>query len=187
MKTKDFLSGMMFAFFDWVQAARLCRVCVPGTILVAAWSAAGQQDFSNVEIKTIHVASIIYMLQGAGGNIGVSVGADGILIVDDQFAPLAEKIEAALTQLNPGKLKFVLNTHWHFDHTGGNENLGKAGAIIVAHENVRKRMSTEQMIEFMNMKTKPDPKIALPVITFSSDLTFHINGDEVRKILEMAV
>src|SRR5262245_57556279 len=86
--------------------------------------ATAQQDFSKVEIKAIHVAKNIYMLQGAGGNIGVSVGADGILIVDDQFAPLAEKIEAALNQLNPGKLKFVLNTHYHGDHTGGNAHFG---------------------------------------------------------------
>src|SRR5678816_4038209 len=103
-------------------------------VLVTMPLVCGQQDFSNVEIKAIHVAKNIYMLQGAGGNIGVSVGPDGILIVDDQFAPLAAKIEAALKELNPGKLKFVLNTHFHGDHTGGNAHFSHE-AHIIAHTN----------------------------------------------------
>src|ERR1041384_1765200 len=101
--------------------------------------ALAQQNFDNVEVKATHVARNIYMLTGSGGNIGVSVGPDGLLIVDDQFAPLAEKIEAALKQLNPGKLKFVLNTHFHGDHTGGNAHFGRE-AHIIAHSNVRKRL-----------------------------------------------
>src|SRR5881296_3268260 len=108
-------------------------------LLALASLAHAQQDFSKVEIKTVHVAKNIYMLQGASGNIGVSVGPDGLLIVDDQFAPLADKIEAALKQLNPGRLKFVLNTHFHGDHTGGNAHFGRDPHII-AHTNVRKRL-----------------------------------------------
>jgi glyoxylase-like metal-dependent hydrolase (beta-lactamase superfamily II) len=115
------------------------KVLFGAVLLAVATFASAQQDFSKVEVKAIHVAKNIYMLTGSGGNIGVSVGPDGILIVDDQFAPLAEKIEAALKQLHPGKLKFVLNTHYHGDHTGGNAHFGRQGQII-AHTNVRKRL-----------------------------------------------
>jgi len=127
---------------------------------------AQQKDWSKVEIKVIHVAKNVYMLQGEGGNIGVSVGDDGLLIVDDQFAPLAPKIEAALKQLHPGKLKFVLNTHHHGDHTGGNAHFGH-DAHIIAHENVFKRLAGS-------------PKDALPVITFDDSLHLHFNGEEIR-------
>ena len=137
--------------------------------LVLAPLAHAQQDFSKVEIKTIHVAGNVYMLQGAGGNIGVSAGLDGLLIVDDQFAPLAGKIEAALKQLNPGKLKFVLNTHYHGDHTGGNAHFGR-DAHIIAHANVRKRLGG-----------KPgDSKPELPIITFDDSLSVHFNGEEIK-------
>lgn len=130
-----------------------------------------QQDFSNVQIKAIHVAKNIYMLQGAGGNIGVSVGPDGLLIVDDQFAPLATKIEAALKELNPGKLKFVLNTHYHGDHTGGNAHFGRE-AHIIAHTNVRKHLSSD----------KNQDKSGLPIITFDESLSVHFNGEEIKAI-----
>src|SRR5688500_16769481 len=109
-------------------------------ILVTASTAYAQEDYSKVEIKASKVAGNVYMLEGRGGNIGVSVGSDGILIVDDQFAPLAEKIKAALKTLGEGKLKFVLNTHWHGDHTGGNAAFSSEGSII-AHTNVRKRLA----------------------------------------------
>src|SRR5215468_2235755 len=115
------------------------RVLTIAILVAGATFATAQQDFSKVEIKATQVAKNIYMLTGSGGNIGVSVGPDGILIVDDQFAPLADKIEAALKQLDPGKLKFVLNTHYHGDHTGGNAHFGRQGHII-AHTNVRKRL-----------------------------------------------
>jgi len=138
-----------------------------------------QQDFSKVEIRTEKLSDTVYMLVGAGGNLGLSVGDDAVFLVDDQFAPLTPKIEAAIARITPKPVKFVLNTHWHGDHTGGNENLGKAGALIVAHENVRKRMSVENFIEFLGMKTEPDPRIALPVVTFTTDITFHLNGDEI--------
>jgi len=146
---------------------------------LVALPAFAQQDFSKVEIRTEKLADTVYMLVGAGGNLGLSVGEDAVFLVDDQFAPLTPRIEAAIAKLTPKPVKFVLNTHWHFDHTGGNENLGKAGSVIVAHENVRKRMSVENFIEFLGMKTKPDPRIALPVVTFTSDVTFHLNGDEI--------
>jgi cyclase len=146
-----------------------CIRCV--LFLAIAAIAQAQQDFSNVEIKAIPVAKNIYMLQGAGGNIGVSVGPDGILIVDDQFAPLAGKIAAALQQLNPGKLKFVLNTHHHGDHTGGNAQFSRE-AHIIAHTNVRKRLGGDQ----------PEGKAGLPIITFDDSLSLHFNGEEIKAI-----
>lgn len=139
------------------------------------------QDFSKVEIKATKVAGNVYMLEGSGGNIGVSVGPDGILIVDDQFAPLADKIKATLKTLGEGKLKFVLNTHWHGDHTGGNMVFGPE-APIIAHDNVRKRLATEQKSEFFKRTTPASPKEALPVITFDQSLSVHFNGEEIRVI-----
>ena len=129
-----------------------------------------QRNFDNVEIKTVPVARNIYMLEGSGGNIGVSVGVDGNLIVDDQFAPLAQKIDAAVQKLNPGKLKFVLNTHHHGDHTGGNAAFGAKDATIIAQSNVRKRLSGEA-----NAK-----QAALPVITFEQSASVHFNGEEIK-------
>jgi cyclase len=156
---------------------RVLAVCTAGLFAVAA---SAQQDFSKVEIQTEKLADTVYMMTGAGGNLGLSVGEDAVFVIDDQFAPLTPKIQAAIAKLSSQPVRFVLNTHWHFDHTGGNENLGKAGALIVAHENVRKRLSTEGFIEFLGMKTKPEPKVALPVLTFTRDLAFHLNGDEIR-------
>lgn len=140
-----------------------------------------QDDLSKVEIKATKISGNVYMLEGAGGNIGVSVGADGILIVDDQFAPLADKIKAALKNLGDGKLKFILNTHWHGDHTGGNAQFGRE-APIIAHDNVRKRLSTEQRLEFFKQTVPPSPKEALPVITFDQSLSVHFNGEEIKVI-----
>jgi cyclase len=139
------------------------------------------QDFSKVEIKVTKVAGNVYMLEGSGGNIGVSVGADGILIVDDQFAPLADKIKAALKTLGEGKLKFVLNTHYHGDHTGGNIVFGP-DAPIIAQTNVRKRLSTEQVSKFFNRTTPASPKEALPVITFDQSVSVFFNGEEIKVI-----
>jgi glyoxylase-like metal-dependent hydrolase (beta-lactamase superfamily II) len=149
--------------------------------VVAVCECQAQQDFSKVEIKATKVAGNVYMLEGSGGNIGVSVGSDGILIVDDQFAPLADKIKAALKGLGEGKLKFILNTHWHGDHTGGNVAFGPE-APIIAHDNVRKRLSTEQKSEFFKRTTPASPKEALPVITFGQSLSVHFNGEEIRVI-----
>lgn len=141
------------------------------------WS---QQDFSKVEIETIEVAPSVHMLVGAGGNIGVSTGSDGILVIDDQYAPLTEKILAAIKAISDRPVDFIVNTHWHGDHTGGNENMGKAGAVIVAHRNVRARMSTEQFSSFFDRTTPPSPPGALPVVTFTEDVSFHFNGDELH-------
>ncbi len=143
----------------------------------AAASAPGQQDFSNVEIKTTRVAGKVYMLEGRGGNIGVSVGEDGVLIVDDQYAPLADKIKAALGKLGSDKPKYILNTHWHGDHTGGNPQFGRDGTII-AHTNVRKRLDTQQ--ELFGRTVEPLPKEGLPIITFDESLSIHFNGEEIR-------
>jgi len=147
---------------------------------VVAGLALSQQDFSKVEIETIEVAPSVHMLVGSGGNIGISTGSDGILVIDDQYAPLTEKILAAIKAISDRPVDFVVNTHWHGDHTGGNENMGKAGAVIVAHRNVRARMSTEQFSSFFNRTTPPSPPGALPVVTFAEDVSFHFNGDELH-------
>ena len=148
--------------------------------LLAVLPARAQQDFSAVQIQTTPVAGSVYMLTGRGGNIGLSVGEDGAFIVDDQYAPLTDKIRAAIGALTDHPVRFVVNTHWHGDHTGGNENFGEAGALIVAHENVRARMSTEQFIEAFGSRTPPSPAAALPVITFTDAVTFHWNGETIR-------
>lgn len=150
--------------------------------VLATWApaVAQQQDFSKVQIGTVPVADGLYMLTGSGGNIGVSVGADGFVLVDDQFAELVDKIRAALAELGDGNVRLVLNTHWHFDHTGGNEKLENAGALVLAHENVRKRMSTRQFTQFFNMESPPSPHDALPELTFTRDVTLHLNGQTIR-------
>jgi cyclase len=161
-------------------ARSLLLACV-ATFLSAFLSAAAlaQEDFSKVEIKTDKLSDTTYVMFGSGGNLGVSAGEDAVFVIDDQFAPLTPKILAAIAKLSDKPVKFVLNTHWHSDHTGGNINMGKAGALIVAQDNVRKRMSTEGFIEFMGMKTNPEPKVALPVVTFSTDTTFYLIGEEI--------
>jgi cyclase len=141
------------------------------SVVVSGWTAHGQSSGSDVVIKAVHAAKNVYMLEGSGGNIGASVGPDGVLIVDDQFAPLAPRIEAALKELNPGPVKFVLNTHFHGDHTGGNAYFGQH-ASIVAHDHVRERMA----------KTAGTKTAALPVITFDQSLHLHFNGEEIRVI-----
>ncbi len=145
------------------------RLILVSTLLATIVSSAAAEDFSKVEIKAIHVAGNIYMLSGSGGNIGVSAGPDGILLVDDQFAPLAEEIEAALKELNPGKVKFVINTHFHGDHTGGNAHFGKFASII-AQANARKRLGGQP----------GDSKPELPAITFGDSLSVHFNGEEIK-------
>jgi len=137
------------------------------------------QDYSQVEINTVQVSDNIYMLQGAGGNIGICVGDDGVFMIDDQFAPLNEKIMAAVAAVSDKSVKFLLNTHWHGDHTGGNEPIGKTGAVIVAHDNVRKTLTEDQFVEFFNMTTPASSKVALPVVTFTDAVTFHFNNEEI--------
>jgi cyclase len=143
-------------------------------------AAAQERDFSKVEIKVTPVAGKVYMLEGAGGNMAASVGEDGILLVDDQFEPLAPKIRAALQGIaSGGKLKFVVNTHWHGDHTGGNKVFGLE-APILAQSNVRRRLSAEQTV--MGNKVPPSPKQALPVLTYDQSVSVHWNGEEIKLV-----
>jgi cyclase len=151
-----------------------------GTALVVAQN----QDFSKVQMKVSKVAGNVYMLQGAGGNIGVSVGDDGIVIVDDEYAPLADKIQAALKGITDKPVRFVINTHYHGDHTGGNEYFQKQ-APIIAQDNVRKRLESGGAAgngSSIHMENKPSPHDALPIITFDHDVTVHLNGEDIRAL-----
>ncbi len=155
-----------------------------GLVLLSVLTYAQEQDFSKVQMKVTHVAGGIYMLEGAGGNIGVSVGEDGIVIVDDEYAPLAEKIRAALKGITDKPVRFVINTHYHGDHTGGNA-LFQKDAPIIAQDNVRKRL--EEGVKAGNLgsvalEQKAQPKEALPIITFDHDVTVHLNGEDIRAL-----
>lgn len=146
----------------------------------AATAAAQPPAWDKVEIKVERVAPGVAVLFGRGGNIGLSYGADGNIIIDDQYAPLTERILAAIRTLDPDPIRFVINTHWHGDHTGGNENVGRTGAVIVAHDNVRRRMSMEQLVR--GDIVPPSPSGALPVVTFGEGVTFHLNGDDLQVV-----
>jgi glyoxylase-like metal-dependent hydrolase (beta-lactamase superfamily II) len=149
-------------------------------MLAAPAPATAQTDWDDVEVKTVKVADGVYMLEGRGGNIGLCTGEDGAFLVDDQYAPLTDKIKAAIAEVSGNEVKFLLNTHWHGDHTGGNENFGEAGAIIFAHENVRKLMSKGQFMKFFNQDVPAASEGALPVVTFTDALTFRWNGEEIH-------
>jgi cyclase len=156
------------------------RKALVALLAVLAFGAHAQQrNFDAVQIKTTQVAPGIYMLEGEGGNIGVSAGEDGVFLIDDQFAPLTPKILAAVKAISDKPVRFLINTHWHGDHTGGNENLGKAGVVILAQDNVYKRLSTGGVIEMLKQSYAPAAKAALPVITFNDTATLHLNGDDV--------
>ena len=155
------------------------RLLVCGALALPGVLAA-QRNFDSVQVRTIKVADGVYMLAGAGGNIGVSAGKDGVILVDDQFAPLTAKIKAAVAAIDPGAIRFVLNTHWHGDHTGGNENLARAGVLIIAQENVRHRMSVDQFVAALRDTVRASPAAALPVVTFSDAVTFYLNGDSIE-------
>lgn len=144
-----------------------------------AWAQA-QTQTEELTVTATHVAGCVWRLEGRGGNIGVCAGEDGIFMVDDQYAPLTPAILEAVQRIQAGPVRFVLNTHWHFDHTGGNENLGKGGSLIVAHDNVRERMSTDQFMAFLDRNVPASPPGALPVVTFGDDITFHVNGETVH-------
>jgi glyoxylase-like metal-dependent hydrolase (beta-lactamase superfamily II) len=147
--------------------------------LLAAASAFAQRDFSKVEVKATLVSGSVYMLTGLGGNIGVSIGDDGIVVIDDQYAPLAPKIEAAMKGITDKPVRFIINTHYHGDHTGGNEYFGQKGTIV-AHDNVRKRL--EAGTTFSGVTTPPAPKGALPIVTFNDTLTVHLNGEDIKAV-----
>ncbi len=148
------------------------------------WAFAQNDDFSKVQIKVTKVAGNVYMLEGAGGNIGASVGEDGIVVVDDQYAPLADRIQAALKGITDKPVRFIINTHYHEDHTGGNSYFQKQ-APIIAHDNVRKRLEsggTAGNGASVRFEAKPQPKDALPIITFDHDVTVHLNGEDIRAL-----
>jgi cyclase len=144
-------------------------------LIVPAWGVA--QDFDQIQISTTPVRGSIYMLQGSGGNIGVSTGDDGTFIVDDQFAPLSAKIQAAVRGITPSPVDFVVNSHWHYDHSDGNENFGRAGATIVAQDNSRKRMESTQVVSLDGRVQEPYDEVGLPRITFHDSMRFYYNGD----------
>ncbi|MDX1396068.1 MAG: MBL fold metallo-hydrolase, partial [Gemmatimonadota bacterium] len=171
------------ARFAATRASRVVTLAIGVVFAVGGLpssAAAVQQDWDAVEIEVTHVAGQVYMLVGQGGNIAVSSGPDGALMVDDQFAPLADKIRAALGEIGQSPeaadLKFVLNTHWHGDHTGGNVEFGPE-ATIIAHENVRERLATPQ--DRGGNVTPPAPDVALPVITFDRSVDVHFNGERI--------
>jgi len=170
----------------WKPAARVTLVL--GVLLALGICVRPQnQDFSKVQIKVTKVSANIYMLEGEGGNIAASVGEDGIVIVDDQFAPLADKIQAALKDLKitDKPVRFVINTHYHGDHTGGNEPFANSGSTVIAQDNVRRRLEsggTAGNGGSIKTEAKPAPKGALPVITFEHDVTVHLNGEDIRAL-----
>ncbi|MDH3786883.1 MAG: MBL fold metallo-hydrolase, partial [Acidobacteriota bacterium] len=145
-------------------------------------SCAIAQDAEEVTIGVEKVVDGVYMLTGRGGNLGLAVGDDGAFLIDDQYAPLSDKIRSAVESVSKTPLRFIVNTHWHGDHTGGNENLGSGGVTILAHDNVRQRMSVEQVMEVFDLTTPPSPTAALPVITFPDRITFHMNGLEIETL-----
>ena len=149
---------------------------VSALIMLFVGSAAAQQerDWDAVKLQVHHVAGGVYYLEGTGGNIGLSIGEDGVIMIDDQFAPLTDRIVAAIKEVSDGDIRFVINTHVHGDHTGGNENLGEMGVIILANDLVRVRMT--QGIR----GGPPAPEIALPLLTYSDTITLHLNGEEVH-------
>jgi len=161
------------------SAAVACALLVVPTFI-----AAQDEDFSKVQIKVTKVSGSVYMLEGAGGNIGASVGEDGIVVVDDQYAPLAEKIQAALKGVTDKPVRFIINTHYHGDHTGGNAFFQKE-APVIAHDNVRKRLESGSIagnLGSVSRERKPAPKEALPILTFDHDVTVHLNGEDIRAL-----
>jgi len=154
---------------------KFIKQCILACMAIATFGM--QAQGKEVKIKVNKLTEHIYMLVGQGGNIGLFVGKDGVFMIDDQFAPLTPKILAAIKTVTDKPVKYLINTHWHGDHTGGNLNMAKEGAIIVSHENVRKRMSMDQVIR--GKTRKASPKKALPVITFTEDMMYHFNGDDV--------
>ncbi len=158
---------------------KLARWMTALCVLTAA-DLQAQTNFDTVQVRPQKLTDQLYVLFGAGGNIAVSIGDDGAFIVDDQFAPLSAKIKAEVAKLTNKPIRYVANTHWHGDHTGGNVNFGRDGAVIVAHDNVRNRMGSEQVRG--ENRTPPSPREALPVVTFNETLTLHLNGDSVRVI-----
>lgn len=146
----------------------------------ALFAPAIAQAPAEARVETQRVTGDIYMLSGGGGNIGLFVGSDGPVLIDDEFAPVAPKVRAAVAAISDRPVRFLLNTHWHVDHAGGNEEFGRTGAIIVAQDAVRQRLSTEQANPMSGRRTPASPPVALPVITFGETLKLHLNGDDLE-------
>lgn len=155
-------------------------ILLAAVLTLAASPAVAQLKPPDLTVHSEQVAPGIHVLFGNGGNIGVSTGADGVFLIDDQYAPLTPAVIAALKDLGAGVPRFVLNTHWHGDHTGGNENLAKEGAIIIAHDQVRARMGSNQFLSFLQSAVPASPPAALPILTFGDAVTLHLNGDEIH-------
>ena len=151
-------------------------------VLLFASCSATAQNFDSVEIKTTNVAGPVYMLEGSGGNIGVLIGNDGVILIDDQFAPLSEKIKKAIAAISDKPIRFIINTHFHGDHSDGNKVFGGEGSIIVAHENVRKRLSADHFFTSFKQEQKAMSYEGLPKITFAESLNFNMNGETVQVI-----
>ena len=167
----------------------MTRLSVAALIMVAQaapvwaqrdWTSAQLENFSALEIQVVQASENVYMLVGAGGNIGLSVGDDGAFVIDDQFAPMSDKVLAAIAGITDADIEFLVNTHYHDDHSGSNEAFGAAGALIIAHDNVRARMSTDQFRAIFGELYPARSASALPVVTFSDEMTFHWNGDTIR-------
>ena len=145
-------------------------------ILLTAVSSASAQE-KKVEFTTFQLSDTVYMLKGRGSNVGISTGEDGVYIIDDQVRPVTSQLLQAIQKISNKPIRFVINTHYHADHTGGNETIGNAGAVIIAHDNIHKRMRTEQVSIFMNKTTPPYAEAALPVVTFNDQMSLHLNGE----------
>jgi glyoxylase-like metal-dependent hydrolase (beta-lactamase superfamily II) len=161
----------------------LKRYALPALAILSVTATSGAVqalDFAKATFKTVKVAPGLHMLSGVGGNIAVSSGPDGVFLVDDEFARMSVKLRAAVRAISNRPIRFVLNTHWHIDHSGGNEALGGTGTVIIAHDNVRRLMAADQMISVFGMKIPASPKAALPVVTFSDTATFHLNGETIH-------
>jgi len=153
----------------------LTAICGIGAVAFAQQA----QDYAKVEVKAQQLADHLYMLTGAGGNMALLTGDDGAVLVDDQFAPLAPKIRAAIALLTDRPVRVVINTHWHADHTGGNEAFGTTGSVIVAQRNTRERMSTKQRVDLFNLEVPPAPAAALPIVTFDQSVQLHLDGEDI--------
>ena len=158
------------------------RTMLTVSMALAVVARAQEPDWNKVEVKVVPVAGGVSMLVGEGGNIGVTAGKDGIFLIDDQFEPLLPKIRTAVKTLGDGPIRFVVNTHFHGDHTGSNAKLGEAGAVILAQENVRKRLGTERIHPQTKERTPPKPPSALPLVTYATAINLYLNGDELEVI-----
>ncbi len=166
-----------------IRCRGMIAALLPLMIFAVAWPAAGRaerDEMADVEVKVVPVQGQVHAIFGRGGNIGVFAGPEAVILIDDQFAPLTARVEAAVRTVSDRPIRFVLNTHWHGDHTGGNEHFGKAGIVIVAQDNVYRRLSSEQFMKAFDRHVPAAPRAALPVVTFNDEVAFHLNGEEVR-------